>query len=1682
MNFFLSWQFLTFQLFALAILGVYLTKPVGSLAGEVAFEQEGFHLFASNLENRAVAAVAIGPRGPNSDERGVWIKPDGTFQVNQLPEGEYQLRVRAPGFNTEYSEGLYVSEGAVTSIHHPIEMTLVTPSVSIASNVRVYTSKEKPLLWADYTGAGHIKVSVYKENLLKLMRDPVLKKKGYTFNDVFSLTFDSYGNDTQESPLPDKEKAVAVFDRDIQPSTEESGRQNFQFGKPLPPGDYVAVVDMNSMDKQDEKFSAMSFSVTDMGIIVKKAPDMTLVRAIDLNTLRPIAGASIGIDDKDKLTPLGKTVVTDARGFATIKLNQKVQIQKKSSDEDTSDDESGGDSSSSNSYLVYGTHAGSTAYDGINYYQGRANQYQTYFYTDRPVYRLGQTVNFKGIIRQAGTVGLINPGKGKKLTITVENPDNNAISTFETTTNDHGTFHGSVHIPDDDKTGNYQVLATLPDGTQSYGGFEVEQYRKPEYQVDVTPTATRITAGEKGEAKVKATYYFGGPVANAKVKYSIYKSPDYGTHLSLMPRPQYYEFFDDWGDDDNGGSDWYASYGGGGDFISDGYVQTDANGEATITYDTTPATRDLNKPYDYDYGDKRYRIEAEVTDMTRMTVVGSGSELVTPADFELFVTPSNYVAKAGDTFDADIAAIGYDGKPVANQQIKVTLNRYRYDLPSRDMQEQEHVTAVTDKDGKAKVSFTSKDQWPCDSFYIIATSDDKSNHMAFGETSIWIANERYPYVASSDAEAQKRAFEVKLDKRVYKPGETAKIMVSSPLSGKEGVEALVSVEGNKIYSYKLVPITSTAQLVEVPIDKTYIPNAYISVCFVGKKHQFYTTEKMIRVSPQQNFLNVTVASNKEKYKPGEIVKYTIKATHPDGKPAPNTELSLGVVDESIYAIRPDTTENIQKFFYSRRSNFVVTSCSFPEEYSGGPDKTEPKVRKDFKDTAAWLPEVTTNKDGIAIASVKMPDNLTTWRATVRGIDTDTDVGAAIQKITVTQDLIVRLGLPRFFTQEDKGQITAVVHNYTTQPQSIKLTLTPSPEFSTKTDLVQTLKVAPDKAQRFSWPVTITQPGTGVIKIKAIGQTASDALEQQIPIRPLGIPAFSIKSGLLTGENDSVQLPIGVSADTAKGTAKYKVSLASSSIGPVLGSFDSLIEYPYGCTEQTMSRMEPSIVAMTLHKTLGLPVDPKMSAKFEKVYKKSIDKLAGYRHADGGWGWWQTDDSQPYLTCLVLDGINQLNHTQKPADPHKEWITGGVTYLKKSSVELEKQLSRPDLVKSNWWWWGWEYDTDLARTMYTISLFEKPDPAILTWVFNRYDHLPPEALSYLTMALENVGQKDNAQKVYQRLVSLANVDGQYMDWDHTPAMYKRMFYTQVWDYSYRYTGTETTALALEAVLAADPNNQQRIESIKQWLLIQHGKDGWENTKTTSEVFRALLAEEVHARSKWPTNFKVDANLNEKLLFDYAFDPDNTYKPEQTFDVPISDKPSTLTIKKDGTGRLYYTGLLTCFRKMHAGDQVAEKASPSGLKLTRHFYHVVPLSMTSDGSMHFKTTEITDGKVTAGETILMKVQVESPINIPYVMMEAMLPSGAEVVQGDAQAEDAQQSNFEGDWGAAWWQHQDILDDRMVFFGTNLPSGKSEFHTLLRIEQPGNLNVDPVSIEGMYTKNVHGYSALDMLKVTE
>ena len=174
----LSWEFVLIKLMLLFLLGVMLQRPCGAIAGRLALEQEGFNLFTYDMHEHHVYAVAIGPRGDKSQERGVWVNQDGTFKINQLPVGEYELKVHVPGFSTSYDSGIFVEEGKPTKLSHDVTLQLSNPSVTIASNSRVFSTADQPHFWISANGSSEADVNVYRADMLALATADVKDKTG----------------------------------------------------------------------------------------------------------------------------------------------------------------------------------------------------------------------------------------------------------------------------------------------------------------------------------------------------------------------------------------------------------------------------------------------------------------------------------------------------------------------------------------------------------------------------------------------------------------------------------------------------------------------------------------------------------------------------------------------------------------------------------------------------------------------------------------------------------------------------------------------------------------------------------------------------------------------------------------------------------------------------------------------------------------------------------------------------------------------------------------------------------------------------------------------------------------------------------------------------------------------------------------------------------------------------------------------------------------------------------------------------------------------------------------------------------------------------------------------------------------------------------------------------------------
>ena len=291
-------------------------------------------------------------------------------------------------------------------------------------------------------------------------------------------------------------------------------------------------------------------------------------------------------------------------------------------------------------------------------YEDESAEIKGYIYTDRPVYRPNQKVNFKGILRAVDANGAYKPVDGNIVTVTVEDPNNATIFTKEISLTPRGTFAGDIELSEEAPLGNYNIVADV-NGARSSGSFEVAEYKKPEYKVTVSVPAKFVQAGQKANFSIDAKYFFGAPVANAEVKYYIYRSRYYAWSYGSNDDSEIT------GEDSDEEDEYSNYYGGGDDMVQESEGKLDARGHLNVDFQIPPANEN-------DTSDYSYRLEAQVTDSARRTMDGAGSFVATRGTIVANANPERYVYQKGEVAKIRVNTSDYEGRPVAaNVQLAI---------------------------------------------------------------------------------------------------------------------------------------------------------------------------------------------------------------------------------------------------------------------------------------------------------------------------------------------------------------------------------------------------------------------------------------------------------------------------------------------------------------------------------------------------------------------------------------------------------------------------------------------------------------------------------------------------------------------------------------------------------------------------------------------------------------------------------------------------------------------------------------------------------------------------------------------------------------------------------------------------------------------------------------------------
>ncbi len=709
----------------------------------------------------------------------------------------------------------------------------------------------------------------------------------------------------------------------------------------------------------------------------------------------------------------------------------------------------------------------------------------------------------------------------------------------------------------------------------------------------------------------------------------------------------------------------------------------------------------------------------------------------------------------------------------------------------------------------------------------------------------------------------------------------------------------------------------------------------------------------------------------------------------------------------------------------------------------------PKLRSEFRDAAFWNPEILTGEDGTAKISFLLPDNLTTWRAVIKGVSPDGVTGETLNKVISRKDLMIRVESPRFFREGDTVTVISNIHNYLSKDKNVKTSLyTDSFEFLSVKFNGKVLKdkelrvdVPADNSVKLEWKFKVKYSGdTVTVFADALTDEKSDAVKLKYPVLPEGVQIFTGINAVAEKQDNSREIVLNIPADVNLETIKLKFN-SSPTIGTtILKALDDLVDYPYGCVEQTMSRFLPAIIVTQTYKKLNIEIKSETLKKLPVVVKKGLERLYDMQHGDGGWGWWKNDQTNLFMTAYVVFGLHEA---------------------KEAGYMIPDEIFSPALSRlGNMISESKIMDTELAFAVYAYNnaagknkLYESALEKITGLEKNPYS----KALAGL--AYGKAGDKDKMESIAAGLIKTVTEAGNLAFWGDNEY------------YSWRFDNVQTTATVLKLLIMAGYDTPLIQKGIN-WLLLKQKGFSWYSTKQTAVVL-FTLTDYLLMKGDLEADYSYSIDLNGQKITGGKFDKSNIF--EESSPIIISGKTgllkhgkNILTISKIGTGNLYLSGNYSYFSKtIPSGNEKLFAVEKEVRKLTE--------KATINGIVYVKSKP---EEIKSGDMIFIKLRVKLyQKGLEYLMAEDIFPSGFEYIKDD------QELNVEGEYGyndgviykgGMWYRKPDreVRDSKVSFFLT-YPQEEMEFWYILRSQSEGHFKTGAAEVSLMYYPDNKSYS---------
>ncbi len=950
---------------------------------------------------------------------------------------------------------------------------------------------------------------------------------------------------------------------------------------------------------------------------------------------------------------------------------------------------------------------------------------RAYILTDRPLYRPGQSIQFKGFVREE-QAGALKIPSGRAVKWTIERAyAGELLASGEGKVDTEGGWSGMWSAPQGAPVGDFVVKALiggLPAGSPAQ--FQIQEFRNPPFSVVCENVDTQKPA--ESVIAVQSQYFHGAPNAGGRVQWTA-------TWVSDSTDGEYY------------GEEWTRI-----DLHSEhatrpGYT-AEASGEAALD-GAGHATLRCDAPFKDPGNRARCSViwKVDVTGPDGQTLTGGTTQDVAMAPVLLGVKRGEgkegeieFLWDAEEEFAKTPEAVNVQLYRVQTKSVKERLApdvyRYRNFDQYELVEERERVTEESIKFRPGKPG------------RYVALVSPVAGEPGFpvSEQVYLEGDEESEVPVESDTAATVISIKGRESAKPWMVGEKAVLNVLSPTGGV----AWVSVETDRILDTFTAPIQGNTSRIEIPVKPEYEPNVFVSVYVLRPGGSDQLAGEMfgydqLAVQAPARALGVSVKTTRAEYEPREKISGEVSVTAA-GRPVAGADLAIYAVDDSILTLGGWKLPQMLADFFPAR-NFAIVTYSALKAYV---DKIAPSwltmkgfvagdagaeefgnvtfTRKEFKPLILWLPSVRTDAKGVAKFECEAPDNLTRFRVIAVGQTKKNQFGSGDATFAVSKRLIIEPALPRFLRDGDEVELRAVARQKASDSEQLLVRCTTGGALELTSDSRQEISAKRDTPAVVRFKARAKSTGSASVKfeVESASQLA-DAVEVTLPVAEPVILRKESVSGPLAGKTFSGGDALLAAWKQGRGTFSLAVS-TTPWLNKLMG-LPFLLEYPHGCFEQKASRL----LGYTF---LGglldyLPDSQARKAAYQHVIDETLREFEAGLLADGRLPYWP-GGTQPndFVTIQTAWCVNQAEEA-------------GFNVPERLASELPDALGKMVAGKT------------LSPTLRAFALFvlsisggEEEARSAADELFLKRDKLTGEGRAILAIAMNNLGIEQERQRL------------------------------------------------------------------------------------------------------------------------------------------------------------------------------------------------------------------------------------------------------------------------------------------------------------------------------------------------